>query len=238
VEELNAEFVKEGLGRLERARADIHQAGQVLAGGARNEGEGIARRALSMFRSAMNYLEDLPPFHEAHEALDEAGLWVRTTFGCSLSQQGTSYSQTCPVALAHVRVGLSPGLEVGFIRCSICWADAESCPHITRESYSDIPCRKSPDGTCNLCRRTDCPHEVGVSLGPARCFHLVEEIVAVREVSFVGRPSQPDARIEIMNMSHQELREALGPDWEPGMPVSCDRCLSPCPGMSDPFDSH
>ena len=79
--------------------------------GDRKEAERFARSALADYRAAMDWTEDTPEFEVAHFRLDEAGRWVRETFGCWLTRNGTSYQRTCPVDLAHDRIGLSPGLR-------------------------------------------------------------------------------------------------------------------------------
>jgi hypothetical protein len=169
------------------------------------EAEGKARAALATLRSAMNWLEDTDAFEEAHRALDEAGSFTRHTFGCSLHQDRERYEQRCPVALGHTRIGLSIGFIVRRVECSICSQDPVSCEHVTGRTY---------DG--QLCQR------------------ILTEVEPF-EISLVDRPAQPDARILAVSVPVAELREALGPQFQPGMAVSCDRCLGPCSGLSRPF---
>ena len=176
-----------------------------LEGGEWPRAEETARTALAEFRSAMNWLEDTEHFDEAHRKLDEAGSYVRRTFGCQLFQDGTRYEQRCPVALAHNRIGLSPGMIIRASECSICGQDPVTCPHITGRTYDGEFCAR---------RITEAD---------------------VLEVSLVSRPSQPDARIHAISIDNDELRERLPPEWEPGIPVNCDRCLLPCDGVHDPL---
>jgi hypothetical protein len=155
----------------------------------------------------MNHLEDTPEFEEAHLALDSAGRLGRTRFpdGCHLEFEDDTYYQCCPVALAHSRVGFSPGFIVKVAECSICRNDPDSCEHITGHVYDGVLCvRVIKDGE-------------------------------IFEVSLVSRPSQPDARIERMSVSHADIRAKLGSRFEPGIPVLCDRCLVDCDGVSDEF---
>jgi hypothetical protein len=178
-----------------------------IGGPSFDEAELVAREALRLLRSAMNWLEGSEKFEDAHRQLDAAGHWVRTTFSCSLTQAGESYEITCPVALAHNRSGFSVGYVIKQAECSICGQDPEGCPHINGREY---------DGE--------------------RCVRVVTE-AELLEVSLVGAPRNPDARIESMSVSTQDLRAQLGPDWRPGMRVSCDRCLNECTGISWPFMS-
>lgn len=156
----------------------------------------------------MNWLEGTTQFEEAHEALDREGKFTRQTFGCALELAEKGYWVTCPVALAHNRVGMSIGAIVREARCSICQRDPHDCEHITGDEYEGRLC--------------------------------VREIVRadVLEVSFVTRPSDPDARINRLSVSVSELRAQLGDRWQPGMSVSCDRCLSACGGLSYPQLGH
>jgi hypothetical protein len=177
----------------------------VRAHGATDEARQQARRALVTLRSAMDWLEDTDQFEAGHHVLDRAGAFMRRTFGCLLHQDGDGYQQRCPVALAHNRMGLSPAYIVRKAECSICGKDLALCDHVTGRVY---------DGQ--------------------RCFRWLRE-VELLEVSFVDRPAQPDARIHAISIGTGELREMLGPEFRPGMPVSCDRCLNPCTGLSWPF---
>jgi hypothetical protein len=152
----------------------------------------------------MNWLEDTSRFEEAHETLDRAGAFVRHTFGCFLHREGSEYSQRCPVALAHSRVGMSPAIIVRQAECSICGADPEECPHIGGRVYNGETC------------------------------HRIITEAEIIEVSLVTRPKQPDARINSMGVGIDELRKVLPAVWQAGMPVRCDRCLTPCDGVKEP----
>lgn len=166
--------------------------------------------AVRTLRSAMNWLEDTDEFEAAHQKLDQAGSFRRAHFPAlcilSLSEQG--YAVTCPVSLAHNRVGLSPGYIVRSAECSICGLDPEDCAHIVGRTYAG---------------------EV--------CYRIITQ-ADVLEISLVGRPAQPDARIESIGLRDAELREQLGPAFRRGMPVRCDRCLTPCDGVERPFEGR
>lgn len=163
-----------------------------------------ARDGLAVLRSAVDWLEDTEHFDRAHRALDQAGRQVRSSFGCHLTfERAKGYSQACPVALAHSRVGMSAGFIVEEAECSICKRDPEDCEHITGQRYGDEGCVR------------------------------VITRASLLEVSLVSRPNQPDARIHSMSLSRSELETALGPLFRYGMPVSCDRCLAECGGMTE-----
>lgn len=199
-------ILKTGRDKLDHGREQIQRAKSMVArGGPTPEAEAQARAAFDELRSAMNWLEDSPLFEEAHEALDAAGIFTRRTFGCWLHREGTSYSQQCPVALAHNRIGMSLGFIIEKSECTVCHQAPETCSHITGRVY---------DGTF--------------------CARLITQ-GRILDLSIVARPAQPDARIESIGMPVAELQEALGPTFTPGMDVSCDRCLSPCDGVSRPW---
>jgi hypothetical protein len=166
------------------------------------------REALKELRSAMNWLEDSEYFEMAHIALDAAGKLARDYFpkGCVFPFRDGTYYLECPVALAHNRVGFSPGMVINSAECSICESDPEDCSHITGRFY---------DGK--------------------RCIRIIKEF-DVLEVSLVGRPAQPDARIESRSIGMDEFNTRLGPRFTLGVPVTCDRCLSLCEGVVRPFE--
>jgi hypothetical protein len=168
----------------------------------------ILRQSLRTLRSAMNWLEDTPHFELAHQRPDAAGRLARETFpdGCNLTFENGTYFQECPAALAHNRVGMSIGYLVREAACSICSEDPEDCSHIKGRMY---------DGE--------------------RCFRIIKKLDLL-EVSLVGRPAQPDARIEKMSIETSRLRAGLGEAFEPGIGVTCDRCLSSCKGVARPFE--
>jgi hypothetical protein len=155
----------------------------------------------------MNWLEDTAQFEVAHQRLDSAGAFRREHFPeqCQLAYREGRYAQECPVALAHNRVGLSPGYIVRAAECSICGQEPEECHHIKGRDYDGKVC------------------------------HRVITKAEMLELSLVGRPANPDARIDSVGVSEAELRERFGPEFRRGIPVTCDQCLSPCDGVSRPF---
>lgn len=188
-----------------------------------------AREALGQFASALNWAEDGPFEAEAHERMDAAGRWVRETFGCTVHQEGVAYSQTCPVALGHNRIGMSVG---GYAKriCSLCGLDLSECEHLRGRAYL-VPGGADDLGWCRVCTsRNGCDHsDEGVYR--AGVVAIITEM-RLDEVSVVGKPAHPDARFTNVPMDTAELQDHLGPEWSPRMPVNCDRCLSPCSGLT------
>lgn len=199
-----------GLAKLEGGREELRRAFE-LTGSFTLPGiaEQKARSALSILRSALDWLEDTDHFERAHVALDTAGRQVRERFGCHLAYDPRKgYSQTCPVALAHSRLGLSPAFIIYETECSICDHDPEDCSHITGRRYGDQVC------------------------------HRVIKKGEMLEVSLVGRPNDPDARIGSISIPRSDLERDLDSRFRYGMPVSCDRCLTRCSGMTELPGAH
>jgi hypothetical protein len=202
--------IAKGLELLEQGSREYGQAARIIGiDGAAPEVQPILRQSLRTLRSAMNWLEDTPYFEEAHQRLDAAGRLARETFpdGCHLTYENGTYFQECPADLAHNRIGMSIGYLVREAACSICAEDPEDCPHIKGRVYGGETC------------------------------HRVIKKLDLLEVSFVGRPAQPDARIERVSIEKSRLRSRLGESFEPGIAVACDRCLSPCDGVVRPFET-
>lgn len=162
-----------------------------------------ARSALATLRRAVDWLEDSPGFAEAHRVLDLAGEYVRRTFGCELHWDGSAYHQRCPVALAHVRVGMSVAYVARERHCSICGENPDDCPHIRGRVYAGQLC-------VSVVTQAD-----------------------LLEVSLVSRPVDLDARIDSMSVPNATLNAELGPAFRPGIRISCDRCLGPCDGVTE-----
>jgi hypothetical protein len=193
----------------DRLRAEARDKLAEARRGPHAEAELNAREGLALYAKAMNYLEDTPHFESVHEEMHSSGRWVREAFGCSLHQEGEHYEQRCPVAVVHKRLGFSPEIMVREWHCSICNRPPEECDHIGGREY---------DGE--------------------RCYRVITRADFV-SVSIVNRPAQPEARLLALPLSVEELRRALPPEWSPGMPVNCDQCLLPCPGVEEvPIGLH
>jgi hypothetical protein len=169
-------------------------------------------RALGLLRGAMDYLDYLDPvaFERAHELLDSAGKFTRQEFSklCHLELEKGRYHQRCPVYLAHDRMGVSPAFIIKQMHCSICKLDPDECGHIRGFEY---------DGK--------------------RCGHVITE-AEITEMSVVGIPDEPDARIFSVEMNVDELRDAQGRELRSGASVICNRCQSACKGLSRSFGGH
>lgn len=206
-----------------REAAERHADAQSL-----DNAEKDARAALTLFARSLDWAEDTEEEDEAHRLMDQAGTWVRETFGCQLTRSGTRYSQSCPVALAHNRIGMSIGGTAKRL-CSLCGEDLSECEHIPGTSYL-VPGGTSPLGWCRVCLQEACGHAPDQT-------HRVPVVGIIRkmdlvEVSLVPKPAQPEARIMEMSISESELIEALGDEFVPGDEVSCDACLLECRGLT------
>jgi hypothetical protein len=146
--------------------------------------------------------------HDNPQAADKAGALAREIFphGCQLSYRDEAYFQECPVALAHNRSGMSVAFVTRAAECSICGQDPEDCLHINGRVY---------DGK--------------------RCTRIITD-ADILEISLVGRPAMPDARIMSISVDFDDLRKRLGEKFTPGIPVTCDNCLIPCDGVAQPFE--
>ena len=190
--------------------------------------EAVAREGLAMFASALNWAEDTPREEEAHQELDSAGRWVRSTFGCIVHQEDGTYFETCPVKLGHVRVGFSVG-GTATRTCSLCGDDVSECEHMRGIAYlvpggiTDLP-------WCRVCQsKAGCDHSPNEFYRVAMVAIITD--MHLKEVSLVAKPAQPEARIHKRSIDTADLQELLGPEWSPGMPVNCDFCLRPCQGL-------
>ena len=180
-----------------------------LAGTQSGNDAAVLGGALETLRSATNWLEDTEEFEVAHQALDHFGRVRRRVFPdeCALAYRDGSYHQRCPVALAHNRMGVSIGAIIEESECSVCGLepDDDACSHISGRFY---------DG-----------QECGVIVRKFSMDH----------VALVEKPDFPDARLTSWPLDLGEMCEELGHAFTPGMQVTCDRCLSDCPGVYWPM---
>ncbi len=214
--------------RLEGAEAHIEEAESMLASA--NEGaESEARAALEGFASALNWAEGGPFEQAVHARMDQAGRWVRERFGCKLHREGNEYFQRCPVALGHNRMGMS---VAGLSRkvCSICGEDFSECPHRPGVEYV-VNGGVGPLEWCRACAERDPCEHLPDERYRARLTAIVVEM-QLEEVSIVDNPAFRDARITSMSYTRDDLRQALGEDFEPGADVACNRCLLDRDGLS------
>ncbi|MDR6637429.1 hypothetical protein J2Y68_001067 [Paenarthrobacter nitroguajacolicus] len=180
-----------------------------LAGTLNEDDAGTLANALEKLRSATNWLEGSNNFESAHQVLDHFGRVRRLLFAddCALAYAEGVYQHTCPVALAHNRVGLSIGAIIEESECSICGLDPddEECFHVTGRYYDNQQCV------------------------------VVVTKASMDHVAIVERPDFPDARLAAVPMSTAAMREVLGDKHQPGVRLTCDRCLSKCSGIVWPM---
>jgi hypothetical protein len=194
-----------------------------------DDAESEARAALSGFASALNWAEGGPFEQAVHARMDQAGRWVRERFGCKLHREGNEYFQRCPIALGHNRIGMS---VAGLSRkvCSICGEDFSECPHIPGKQYI-VEGGLGPLEWCRVCGERDGCEHLSDERYRARLIVIIVEM-QLEEVSIVDSPAFRDARITSMSYTLDDLRQALGEDFEPGADVACNRCLLDCDGLS------
>ncbi len=93
-----------------------------------------------------------------------------------------------------------------------------------------VPGGPGPLGWCRVCLQPECEHSPE-ELYRASVVSTIQEL-DVDEISLVTKPKQPEARILKMSVSTADLQSALGDEFVPGMEVSCDKCLTPCEGLT------
>jgi len=198
----------------------------------------FARKALALETSAFNWLEDSDWEDATHAELHAMGKRVHELFpdGCHLEWTGERYEHRCPVRIVHKRFGFSPSFRVGKQICRICGEDASECPHL-RDRLYPVTGGRDDEGCCRVCHERTCRHEDSVEY-MTRMTVKITEIVEVDHLAIVSRPRQPDARLLGIPVSTENLAEALGPDFSPGIEVHCSLCEFACTGFdrmeSDP----
>lgn len=182
-------------------------AGRFLSGRLAEEDAVKLSGSLATLRSATNHLEGTERFEAAHKALDYAGRVQRVFFrrNCALQESNGTYSQQCPVALAHTRIGISMGAIIDESNCSICGQDPDLCSHISGRNYEGSP-----------------------------CYRIITKF-RLDHVALVEHPDFPDARVTASPVDLADIIQELGPVPPLGTPIYCDRCLSSCQGVRRPF---
>lgn len=192
-----------------------------------------ARDALRLAAWAFWIAEDSPLEEAAHEDLDRFGRWTRETFGCALLFEDGHYAQTCPVAIAHHRIGLSVGMLVTNRVCAICGEKfPDSCNHRAGVVYQ-IDAGLNKLGFCRVCGAIDCTKHIPGQTYPAVQTRIVLQ-AELEEISLVRRPAQPEARPTKLPVSWDDISRSY-PGTRPGDRVCCDRCLYPCGGIQEVF---
>jgi hypothetical protein len=191
--------------------------------------EKCARAALDRVVRAFWWAEELPEEEPVHELMHDLGRWVRETFGCAIIPNDGVYMETCPVSIAHRRMGMSIGYTAQRL-CSLCGEDISECPHMPGTAYL-VPGGIGPSGYCPVCLSETCTEHDSVHTYRVSPVAMIVNM-DLEEVSLVPRPRQPEARLTAISMSTDDLREYLGPGFVVGMPLSCDKCLSGCWGFT------
>lgn len=216
-----------------RAAAVRHvKAAQRLADQDPAAAEREARGAIVEIVHAFWWAEDSELEEAQHTLMHEIGRWTRQRFGCSIHFDGKRYERRCQIDIAHKRFGFSVGYTATAI-CSICGEDVSECPHLPDKEYW-VRGGVGAAGHCPVCMaKADCQHRAD-RLYRVTLTKLITDM-DVREVSFVSRPAGVTTRLLGIPVDNADLIEALGPDFEVGMPVSCDKCLNGCWGFNE-FD--
>lgn len=223
------DYVAEALSLRERASA--------LLASDHDAAEQCARAALDRVVRAFWWAEELPEEEAVHGLMHDLGRWVRETFGCTIVPSDGVYQDTCPVSIAHRRVGMSIGFTAQRL-CSLCGEDISECPHLPGTAYL-VPGGIGPAGCCPVCLSETCSeHDPGQTYRVSAVARVVN--LDLQEISLVGRPRQPEARLTAISMPTEDLREHFGPEFVVGMPLSCNKCLSGCWGFTtlEPPDSN
>jgi hypothetical protein len=221
--------------RSARASANRHfQSAQRLVGQASASAEREARLAIGAIVTAFWWAEDSDEEEAQHILMHKIGRWTRRRFGCSVAFEDGRYLRRCPIDIAHKRFGFSVGYTATLL-CSICGDDVSECPHLRSKAYW-VRGGVGPSGYCPVCMGQACQHD------QQRLYRVtVSQIVTnmkAREVSLVSRPAGVTTRLTELPLSSDELRAKFGPDFEVGMPVSCDLCLGSCWGFTELSDNE
>lgn len=189
-----------------------------------------ARSAIGDIVHAFWWAEDSDLEEDQHALMHEIGRWTRQRFGCSLSFDGKRYERRCPIDIAHKRMGFSVGYTATAI-CSICGQDVSECPHLPDKEYW-VRGGVGASGYCPVCMAdAKCQHPTD-RLYPVTLTKIITKM-EVHEISLVSRPAGVTTRLLAISVDNGDLIEALGPEFKVGMPVSCDKCLNDCWGITE-----
>lgn len=127
-----------------------------LIGSQREQSEAYARESLVDATNAFWWADEGPLEESQHQLMHQLGRWTRRNFGCSLEVSGGVYRTTCPVRIAHKRIGFSIGGSTQ-MKCSICGEDLSTCPHIRGRSYW-VRGGSWGESNCRVCFKAVCNH--------------------------------------------------------------------------------
>jgi len=231
VDAFKLEQVTSEVSRLHRAAQEAWAASLELAETDYAASAKHADDAISFGAHAFWYAEETDLEDEMHNHLDKYGEWRRVLFGCKLNFDGTDYQQTCPVAIAHKRIGLSVGMLVRERVCAICQLRIpDECKHRGERIYN-VPGGIGPRGFCRVCGSEKCSTHATGQMYRTLQTRIVTDL-ELEEISFVRRPAQPLARITSIPVPWAQIADKL-PNAVRGDPINCDRCLNPCTGLQE-----
>lgn len=194
----------------------------------RTKAELHARAALQL--GAQTYwLAELTELAEReHRTLHAMGRWTASHFPCPLTFKNGQYFNSCPVYVADLRMGLSPGFTAKKT-CAICRGDLSECVHRRGRLYW-VRGGAGDDSWCSVCAGEDCKHRPD-RLYLTSVIGVIEHIDELHEISYVDVPAQPLARLTERPIDTERLAKHLGPSFIPGVTVNCGRCQGPYPGL-------
>lgn len=170
-------------------------------------------------------LEDA--INEAHSYIHRTGELVGGIFGCRIKHDGEIWRTECPVSIAHLRFGFSPGMLVRHL-CNICGFDPGDCEHVFGDEYATVVAKF--EGSCNVCTSSkECEHHPGSKIR-LNAFEMYVGL-DLQEVSMVVRPRDPLARTTSRGIDDEELIEFFGFLPSSESPLLCHECMFPCAGF-------
>jgi hypothetical protein len=228
-DDLHRNYIKQTVIEYRQQAVRQYRYAKKLAGSSKELAENTARSAIESAAHAFWWAEDTEMAEDQHILMHQIGRWVRKTFGCYFTYENSEYKSKCYLSIAHKKIGFSVGFIANRI-CSICGEDLSECPHQRDRSYwvkggprTNRPCAVCVNDNCN--HRPDHLYRAGVV--------SIIKSGEIREVSLVPRPANPDARLTEIPISTRDLIDHFGDEFVPGLPVSCDKCLSPCGGFDE-----
>lgn len=166
----------------------------------------------------------LDALDRAHALVHTAGELVGGLFGCKLEVNDGHWMNTCGVAAAHIPLGMSAGFTARHV-CTVCNEDLIDCPHQLGIRYTTTVV-KDADGECSACAEDDCDHMPGSQVSVVAQPRLVD--LVLYEISATPNPRDPRNRIESIEVSTEELVEALGRMPRGGERIWSHACIWPC----------
>jgi hypothetical protein len=204
--------------RLDRWR-DLHLELRSVASASPLPGEEAARLALHLTTDAHHDLATTELARLAHVQLHRVGEFVGALYGCWHGYDDGVWFETCPVRLAHIPLGSSPGFVARRL-CSICKEDISECVHMPDRPYRIVTSRDD-DGRCTVCGYIECDHAPGSTQIVYQ--HMVPAEATLLEASITPNPREPRARITAVELDPQP-----SPPRTRATRLRCITCLLPC----------